>query len=273
MRTLLIIALMIGGLQSWAQEIPQRPKKTTPNTTTPTTQIPTTQKPNKNTVVTTTKDCDWGDCKNGYGKKTYSNGDYIGFWSNGLKEGYGSYYWTKSKGQYIGSWESDKMSGYGVYISDDNDNLRGQYRDGKMNGIGVTVRDNKWEQGIFKDGNISQHFNYYSNNKTSGCTIGDCQNGYGKWVYSNGDNYIGFFNNGNLKQGTYTFTNGAKYSGEFNSSNQMHGMGRYWASDKSYYGGEWRNGKFHGRGYYDNKATGKKEVGVWTNGTLTQSMY
>lgn len=50
-------------------------------------------------------------------------------------------------------------------------------------------------------------------------------------------------------------------------------MGRYWAADGSYYGGYWANGKFDGRGYYDNKANGKKEVGLWRNGVLTQSMY
>ncbi len=269
MRSLLIIVVLTFGMQSWAQQTPQRPKKTTPKTT-----VPTTQTPKKNTPKNTaTNTCDWGDCQDGYGKMTYSNGDYVGFWKDGLKAGYGSYYWTETKGQYIGNWQKDNMSGYGVYIGDNKDNLRGQYRDGLMNGIGVTVRDDTWEQGIFKDGSLSKTYNYYSNNVTTGCTAGDCENGYGKWEYSNGDNYIGFFVNGNLKQGTYTFSSGSKYSGEFNGNNQMHGMGRYWATDGSYYGGDWENGKFHGRGYYDNKASGKKEIGIWRSGSLTQSLY
>lgn len=253
--TLLIIALMIGAV-GLAQQTPQIPKAQTPVSTT----------------STSTSNCDWGDCDNGYGKKTYDNGDYIGFWKGGLKHGYGSYYWTASEGQYIGRWTDDKMAGYGVYISKDNDNLRGQYRDGKMNGLGVTVRDNKWTQGIFTNGDLTTKYNYYDNNKTTGCTIGDCQNGYGRWEYSNGDNYIGFFKNGHLQQGSYNFSNGAKYSGEFNSSDQMHGMGRYWAKDGAYYGGEWAYGKFNGLGYYQ-KADGSKEVGVWSNGSLTKSMY
>lgn len=241
---------------TWAQQTPQKPTA-----------------PAQTTTTSSAVGCDWGDCQNGYGKYTFNNGDYIGFWKNGLKHGYGSYYWTETKGQYIGRWQDDTMNGYGVYIGENGDNLRGQYKDGKMNGIGVTVRDDKWDQGIFANGDLSNRYSYASNNKSSGCTIGDCQNGYGRWEYDNGDFYIGFFNNGNLKQGTYTFENGAKYSGEFNSANQMHGMGRYWATDQSYYGGEWANGKFHGLGYYDNKASGKKEIGIWSNSTLTKSMY
>ncbi|MDC7997491.1 hypothetical protein [Gilvibacter sediminis] len=262
MRLLLALALVFGTMQAWAQEIPQKPQN--PNK-------PKEMPAKKNTVVSS--DCDWGDCVNGYGKKTYDNGDYIGFWRNGKKEGYGSYYWFETKGQYIGEWTDDNMHGYGVYIGENKDNLKGQYRNGSMNGIGVTVRNNEWEQGIFTNGSLTERYPYYSNNKNKGCSIGDCNNGYGRWDYDNGDNYIGFFENGNLKQGSYNFSSGAKYSGEFNSNNQMHGMGRYWASDGSYYGGYWANGKFNGRGYYDNKATGKKEVGVWNNGVLSKSMY
>lgn len=254
MRLFFMLALVFSGMQAWAQESPQVPTAQTPTTT-------------------TTSGCDWGDCINGYGKKTYDNGDYIGFWQDGKKSGYGSYYWYESKGQYIGEWTDDKMHGYGVYIGDNKDNLKGQYRNGKMNGLGVTVISSQWDQGVFTDGTLTNRYPYYSNNTETGCTIGDCNNGYGRYNYSNGDYYIGFFKNRHMHQGSYYFSSGAKYSGEWNSNDQMHGMGRYWASDDSYYGGYWSNGKFNGRGYYDNKATGKKEVGVWTNGQLTRSMY
>ena len=49
----------------------------------------------------------------------------------------------------------------------------------------------------------------------TGCT-GDCKNGYGVWVYSDGARYEGNFKNGKKNgQGTYTFADGTKYVGEW----------------------------------------------------------
>ncbi|NND61767.1 MAG: hypothetical protein HKN48_01095 [Flavobacteriaceae bacterium] len=220
--------------------------------------------------TTATTGCVKGDCNNGWGKYEYDNGHYDGFWKNGKKHGYGLYKWPES-GKYIGSWVNDNMEGYGVYIADNKDNIIGMYRDGQLNGLGVTVTGDKWEQGIFSNGNVSTSYDFYTTGNESGCTAGDCQNKYGKFKWSNGDSFIGFFKNGQLHMGTYTFASGDKYSGMFNSDNQFHGTGRFFFSDGAYYGGNWVNGKYDGRGYYHDKDL-VQQIGVWSNGTLVDRM-
>ncbi len=214
--------------------------------------------------------CVKGDCQNGWGKYEYDNGHYDGFWKNGKKHGYGLYKWPES-GKYIGSWVNDNMEGYGVYLADNKDNIIGIYRDGQLNGLGVTVTGDDWEQGIFDDGNISTSYSFYSTGNDTGCVAGDCQNKYGRYKWSNGDKFIGFFKNGKMHMGTYTFAGGDKYSGMFNSDNQFHGMGRFFFKDGAYYGGKWVNGKYDGRGYYHDKDL-NQQIGVWSNGTLVDRM-
>ena len=214
--------------------------------------------------------CVSGDCQNGWGKYEYDNGYYDGFWQNGKKHGYGLYNWNDS-GKYIGSWENDTMSGYGVYIAENNDNIIGQYRDGELNGLGLTVFGEEWSQGIYKDGNLVTTYDFYTNDVDTGCTAGDCQDKYGRWKWSNGDTFTGFFKDGSLYMGTYTFANGGKYSGMFNSDNQFHGIGRYFYEDGAYYGGMWNNGEMQGRGYYHNKDL-DQQIGVWDNSVLIKSL-
>jgi hypothetical protein len=223
-----------------------------------------------NPIINATSGCVDGDCQNGWGKYEYDNGYYDGFWKNGKKDGFGFYKWT-GIGKYIGSWANDNMNGYGVYIADNNDNIIGEYKNGQLNGLGITVTGDKWDQGIFYNGNISTHYDFYSTGNDTGCTTGDCQDKYGKFEWSNGDTFVGFFKNGKLHMGTYTFASGDKYSGMFNSQNQFHGMGRYFFKDKAYYGGEWINGAYHGRGYYHNSNLEKK-IGEWSNGLLVKKM-
>ncbi len=39
-------------------------------------------------------------------------------------------------------------------------------------------------------------FSAYIYSQTTGCVYGDCSNGYGKYVWENGDEYIGNWKNG-----------------------------------------------------------------------------
>tara|TARA_B100000508_G_scaffold116350_1_gene95713 strand:- start:19 stop:1407 length:1389 start_codon:yes stop_codon:yes gene_type:complete len=218
----------------------------------------------------TSSNCVQGDCQNGWGKMEYEGGHYDGFWKNGKKDGYGLYKW-EGYGKYIGSWENDNMNGYGVYIADNNDNIIGHYENGELNGLGITVSGDDWDQGMFRNGNIATHYDFFSTGNDTGCTAGDCENKYGRFKWSNGDSFTGFFKNGKMHMGTYTFSSGDKYSGMFNSNNQFHGMGRFFFSDGSYYGGEWSNGKYEGRGYYHDSSYSQK-IGEWSNGELVRKM-
>jgi hypothetical protein len=219
---------------------------------------------------TNTTSCVSGDCKNGWGKYDYDNGYYEGFWTNGKRNGYGIYNWNES-GKYIGNWKDDTMNGYGAYIAENNDNTVGNFSNSQLDGLGLTVIGDKWTYGEFSKGNLVVNYTLYSNNVDTGCVAGDCQNKYGGWKWSNGDNYSGFFKNGKLKMGTYNFKNGDQYTGTFNNDNQFHGSGRYFYKDGGYYGGEWVNGTMQGRGYYHNSSF-EQQIGEWSNGSLVKSL-
>jgi len=146
--------------------------------------------------VTGREGCVRGDCENGWGKYDYGEaGHYDGFWKNGLRNGYGLYKW-KDGSKYIGNWLNDKMYDYGVYLAENGDNIIGQYKDGQLNGLGTTLINDKYEQGIYSNGDLVTKYNFYSNDTTTGCTAGDCQNKYGRYKYDNGDVFTGFFKNG-----------------------------------------------------------------------------
>lgn len=215
--------------------------------------------------------CVKGDCKDGWGKYNYENGYYDGFWTNGKKNGYGAYIWDGS-GRYVGNWENDTMKGYGVYYGDDKKTYQyGEWENGKLNGLGYTYTNEKWKRGIYKNGEISQEFELFKNNKETGCVSGDCQNKFGYMVWDNGDNFIGFFKDGRLYMGEYTFANGDVYKGYFNSQNEFDNMGVFSFVDKSIYNGRWSNGQYNGKGYYHNK-DGVQQIGIWKDGTLVTPM-
>jgi len=217
----------------------------------------------------TTTGCVSGNCKDGWGKYDYGNGYYEGFWSESKRNDYGMYNWDDS-GKYIGNWEDDTMTGYGIYIAENNDNIIGNYKNGELNGPGLSVYGEEWTYGIYKDGEITTTYNFYSNEGDTGCVAGDCQNQYGRWKWDTGDTFTGFFKNGQFQMGTYQFTNGDRYTGLFNEKNQFHGMGRYFYEGGGYYGGEWINGEMGGKGYYHDKDL-VRQVGDWTKGSLTKS--
>ncbi len=159
------------------------------------------------------------------------------------------------------------MNGYGVYIAENKDNIIGEYKNGQLNGLGITVKESKWSQGIYADGNLTSSYTFITTNNKTGCIAGDCQNKYGRMSWSNGDTFTGFFKDGNMYMGTYKFASGDKFSGMFNSQNQFHGTGRFFFKDEAYYGGEWKNGKYHGKGYYHDSDL-KQKIGEWNNGQI-----
>ncbi len=234
-----------------------------------TTQIPQTTTQNNNN--TSTLGCLSGNCNNGWGKWQYENGEYEGFWVNGKRTGYGLYNW-KTEGSYVGFFNENKLEGYGSYENKEGLIKRGIYTGGMLNGLGEQVtKDKKWDQGTYTNHNLTKSEPFNSNNVSTGCLAGNCTDGYGQFKWANGDLFTGFFKAGKQHLGTYTFSTGDAYYGLFNSNGQMHGQGRLIFKDGSYYGGEFKNGTYNGRGYFYDKNKIKK-IGVWTNGTLTQSL-
>ncbi len=254
--TLTFLCMLFTGLLM-AQETPMAP------TTGSSTKPPTT-------TNTSAYGCVSGDCVNGWGKKTFDYGYYEGFWKNGSRDGYGLFDWNDS-GKYIGFWVNNDMTGYGVYIGVNKD-MVGEYQNGFIQGLGYIVEDEVWEQGRYELSQLKDSYTFIDNGTTTGCIAGDCTNKYGRFKWSNGDSFTGFFKNGNLYMGTYLFANGDKYTGQFNSSNQYHGQGRFFFTSGNYYGGEWLNGKYHGRGYYQGQTAADDRVGTWNNGTFVKKL-
>lgn len=216
--------------------------------------------------------CIKGNCQDGFGKWNYENGMYEGFFKNGKKQGMGNYQWNDGS-IYIGHWNNDTMDGYGFYSAKDNPDLNhyfGYFKNGNFEGKGASDKVSKFERGIYKNGSLITAMNFYDNKIQQGCTAGDCQNGFGRFIFNNGDNFTGFFVNGVQTSGTYVFSAGGSYSGEFNVSGQFHGQGFFLDTSKTMYYGNWHNGSLNGLGLKFEETTNTYSPGIWTNGNLTQ---
>jgi len=214
----------------------------------------------------TSNNCLSGDCNNGWGKTKFENGYYEGFSKNEKREGYGMYLW-EGVGKYIGNWKADIQTGFGLYLPENGDQYVGEYGNGKMNGRGYIAEGDTWTYGIFTNGEVTTEYHFYNNEIETGCVAGDCENMYGRYVFESGGAFTGFFESGHFVFGDYKSSNGDKYMGEFNSDNQFEGMGRYFYKSGSYYGGEWKNGKRNGKGFFINVEK-EKIIGEWSDGKL-----
>lgn len=238
----------------------------------------TAQTTNKTSSGSTTKKsasnpgCE-GDCQNGYGSYYYIDGAiYDGYFSNGFRNGPGAYTFTNGD-SYEGMWVNGVKEGYAIYKWKDGSYYAGYYKNDKLNGEGFYLSSTgEIKGGSFKDGNFDVTSILTDNGATTGCVSQDCTNGFGKFYYSNGDFFIGFFSNGYLKSGLYSYSNKDAFIGEF-SNGQRHGFGYYLWADKSNYFGMYQNGTYHGLGYYyvDTDET-KDQIGEFRNGTLFKSM-
>lgn len=76
---------------------------------------------------------------------------------------------------------------------------------------------------------------------------GDCDNGYGTYIYANGSKYVGYF-----------------------KAKKAHGMGTLYYSDGKKYVGEWKDHKFEGEGTYTT-TDGKIFQGIWKENKLVMA--
>jgi hypothetical protein len=190
------------------------------------------------------KGCISGDCDNGYGTWVFDSGEkYVGNWVNMKRKGFGTNYWVNGD-WYRGDWLEDKKHGQGTYQYKNGDKYVGQYKNDKQDGEGImyyadgTTLKGYWSNGVYA-GTAKPGYN-----ATTGCISGDCDNGYGTWVWESGDKYVGNWKN-----------------------LQREGSGTYYFSNGDVYIGEWKNGKFEGYGTYTYKS-GKKDQGYWSANTF-----
>ncbi len=147
----------------------------------------------------------------------------------------------------IGAVKGEIMIGKDRYV--------GEYINGKPHGKGI----------IYYAADDSKERKSYEGDWVNGM-----RHGQGAITWTNGDKYIGEFDNGSYTKGIYYHADGRKYEGSF-LNNKYHGYGKIiFASDDSYkrksYEGDWVNGKRQGQGTMI-WANGNKYIGEWLDGT------
>lgn len=213
-----------------------------------------------------------GNCVDGWGKQEYDNGYYYGFWANGLKNGFGIYFWDKGD-TYSGDWKNDLISGFGSYNHVNGDGYDGSFKNGLKHGLGRYY--DKAEDQVFydeyKNGVVVKTLTVSSNSVTTGCIDGNCDNGFGHYIFKSGDYFDGEFANGKLKSGSYRFASGDLYIGEFNSSTRFEGYGLYiYKNNGGKYAGKWVNGKRNGRGR--SEFNDIIQIGEWVDDKLVKNL-
>jgi len=99
-------------------------------------------------------------------------------------------------------------------------------------------------------------------NGLSYCVEGDCQDGQGTMITSDGGKYVGEFKDGLPNgQGILTYSDGEKYEGNFKDG-WRHGQGTLTYPDGYQYVGEWKDGERHGYGVESYPGSDDKE-GSW----------
>lgn len=120
--------------------------------------------------------CVLGDCKSGFGKKEFLNGDiYEGNFQNGLFDGKGSIFFVNGN-SYIGNFVKGIRQGKGKFTWSKGDSYEGDWVEGQKTGNGVYI----WANG----------------SKYEGGWIDNSRTGKGTFTYTNGSKYIGNFKDG-----------------------------------------------------------------------------
>lgn len=108
-----------------------------------------------------------GNCENGYGKLTTTDGAVVtGNFKDGKVNGYATSIWN-SGDKYQGNFKDGDFNGYGNYTSKEGDKYQGNWKDGKYNGKGKYISsDGSIWWGEFNMGEVTDQ-TYYKNIK--GC--------------------------------------------------------------------------------------------------------
>jgi len=103
--------------------------------------------------------------RNGQGTYTYSNGEkYIGHYKDGKRNGQGTYIFPDGS-RYLGQWKDSEKNGQGTFIFANGNKYVGQFKDGKSNGQGTfTFTDGAKYVGQFRDGNYNGFGTFYNAN-------------------------------------------------------------------------------------------------------------
>ena len=201
---------------------------------------------------------------------------YVGHITNKKANGEWKYYHSNGKLLKIGNYLNEKKTGkwkfYGFsgQIEDE-----GNYVDDKKTGewkfyVGGVHRDTRnYLKGKIVE-NVTKKATTVLKKTTPvdnqlGCISGDCENGWGTFVWAGGNKYEGTWESGQHHgPGNFYINNGDTYFGDWQSG-VMHGIATYKWNTGSIYSGEYKNGNMHGKGKrYDNDGNLFRK-GNWIN--------
>ncbi|MBN1250963.1 MAG: caspase family protein [Bacteroidales bacterium] len=224
--------------------------------------------------------CISGDCDNGYGTYVFKSGQkYVGNWVKLKRNGQGINYWPTGE-WYSGEWKEDSRHGQGINYYENGEKYDGQWLNDKKNGYGSQYYvDGDVKTGMWED----NKYTGTGNNKT-GCISGNCDNGYGVYVWSSGEKYVGDWTNSMRNgKGTNTWTDGEEFDGNW-KNDKRHGYGKQKYKSGSEKTGFWENGIYKGTNTINNtgcisgdcnngygtyvQTSGNKYVGTFKNGTF-----
>nr|ACO15297.1 Phosphatidylinositol-4-phosphate 5-kinase 5 [Caligus clemensi] len=147
--------------------------------------------------------------RDGRGEMTFPNGDkYIGDWLKGARTGHGFYTFNKSGNRYKGGYLSGQKVGEGVFWWTSGRHAGSKYR-------GESLNDRR-------HGDNGKY--YYSNGDVYiGSWQEGRQNGSGELTFSNGNKIQGQWLKGKLngEETYFIFPNGERYKGKFENGNRI----------------------------------------------------
>jgi len=184
--------------------------------------------------------CIAGDCTNGQGTFLYPSGaKYIGDFKGGRMHGQGICHYS-DKSQYQGTWKNGYPDGQGTKTLLNGKEWKGLWRKGQP-----VNREGRVVSLVEAPHTYQLPKKMASKAAGEGCVMGNCENGYGTYIYRG---------------------HSAKYTGHFQRE-LPHGKGKIQYENGDYYEGHWSNGSFDGQGTLFLK-TGKQVAGIWRNGSF-----
>ncbi len=214
-----------------------------------------------------------GSSYHGKGEYVSKSFKYDGEFSDGIKQGRGTYVWENGD-RYEGTFATDRADGRGkyqfangdtyegevkagviigrgTYVAKNGDVFEGSFTNGKPHGVGVYrfATGDRYE-GEMDQGRLQGRGRYVNKNgdRIEAPFADGKPQGRGIYHFSNGDRYEGEITGGELSgQGTYYYGSGLKYEGELRQG-QPQGKGVFWFQDGSRFEGVFENGLSRARG-------------------------
>ncbi len=182
--------------------------------------------------ITMNAQCTSGNCMDGKGTYVFKSGaKYVGSFKSGEIHGVGTLYYSDGR-RYSGQWSKRYQNGRGLMTYPNGKAVKGIWKGGEYYGT----------EGIAKVDlpSIKNDIVEVQN----GCVDGDCDNGYGRYVYADGTKYEGKFSNGKKNGfGSCWFNNGEFYMGNW-KDNYHHGKGTKYLTSGDSLAGNWTLGEY-----------------------------